>query len=127
MYSKDLRIYGKTKRTFVFVERKSFWKCVRSCFWDGLRYEPGQLVEVKAGSEIPHHFECVTKLLFCEKCNPHADLAWLYNIRRLAVRAGCFECKKITDCLEVELFAVGKEEYELERGEGDEGHKDRGC
>ncbi len=117
MYSKDLRIYRKAERGF-YVEHKSFWKCIRGCVWDGLRYKPGQLVEVKAGSEIPHHFERVSKVLFCEKCNPEKSLGWLFNLKRLAVRARCSGCGEIGDCLEVGLYAAAKEEYELEGGEG---------
>jgi hypothetical protein len=96
----------------IHVPYDSIWKCLKRCEWENHSYQVGQLVQMKKGSQIPHHFECITRALFCEKCNPVADLVYLFNIKRLSIVVACHQCGKIADCIDIPLFQAARDEVD---------------
>jgi hypothetical protein len=42
------------------VAYDSKWACIRDCFWQNRLWKTGETWVMQEGSQIPHHFECLT-------------------------------------------------------------------
>jgi len=45
---------------YIDVEFDSKWECVTQCVWQNHLFDVGDVIEMKAGSQIPHHFRCIS-------------------------------------------------------------------